>query len=113
MRYALLIYRSAEHGDDAPEEIDPGVAAVLARPGVVGWVRLHGSGSATTVAGGSGRVLVTDGPFLDSKEVLAGVIFVEAEHLDAALAVAEELQALRPLGAIEVRPAREVTFRGA
>jgi hypothetical protein len=42
------------------------------------------------------RALLTDGPFIDSKDFLGGFIVVEAENLDGALAVAEELQELRP-----------------
>jgi hypothetical protein len=38
---------------------------------------------------------------------------VEADNLDAALAVARELQETRTGGAIEVRPIREVLFHGA
>ena len=58
-------------------------------------------------------MLLTDGPFIESKEFLAGVIMIEAANLDEALAVAEELQETRTVGAIEVRPVREWLFRGA
>ena len=52
-------------------------------------------------------MLMTDGPFVDSKEFLAGLILVEAENLDGALAVAAELQELDVTAAIEVRPVLE------
>ena len=48
--------------------------------------------------------MLVDGPFIDSKEFLAGVIVVEANDLDGALAIADELQQTRDDGAIEVRP---------
>lgn len=83
------------------------------RPNVTGWVRLHHAGSATTVRCQEGMTLLTDGPFIDSKEFLAGVVLVEAADLDEALATAGELQELRPAGAIEVRPIRGEHFDGA
>ena len=60
-----------------------------------------------------GRTLLTDGPFVDSKDFLGGFIIVEAENLDGALAVAGELQELQGAGAIEVRPVREEPLIGA
>ena len=75
--------------------------------------RLHADESATTVRNGGSGTLLTDGPFIETKEFLAGVIVVEAENLDAALAIAQELQETRSGGAIEVRPILEAQFDGA
>ena len=112
MQYALLAYgRQSSHEVGLP--MDNAIAEVLARPYVTGWVRLHADESATTVRNGEGRALLTDGPFIESKEFLAGLILVEAANLDAALAIAEEMQQTRTTGAIEVRPVRESLFRGA
>ena len=59
-------------------------------------------------------MLLTDGPFIDSKEYLAGLFLVEADNLDGALAIAKELlQEARPGVAIEVRPILDGRFRGA
>jgi hypothetical protein len=117
MRYALLAYGTCEARDRAPEEArrraHAGVAEVLARPEVTGWLRLHDVESATTVRCETGRVLLTDGPFVDSKDYLGGFIVVESENLDGALAVASELQELRGTGAIEVRPVLEEPLTGA
>ncbi len=108
MKYVLLNYTKAERaGERGPGEIDPAVAAVLEQSAVSGWVRLHSAGSATTLRLESQRVLLTDGPFVDSKEFLAGLILVEAENLDGALAVASALQELDVTAAIEVRPVLE------
>jgi hypothetical protein len=57
--------------------------------------------------------LLTDGPFVDSKDFLGGFIVVEAENLDDALAIAGELQELQVGGAIEVRPVLEEPLIGA
>ncbi len=113
MQYALLIYSPDDISEEARREIEPAVAAVLARPDVTGWVRLHPAGSATTVRHQDGTTLLTDGPFIDSKEFLAGMIIVQADDLDQVLATAGELQELRPAGAIEVRPIRGEQFNGA
>jgi len=117
LRYALLAYRNVEVRDRRSEEeqrrIDVKVAEVLARPNVTGWLRLQDVESATTVRHEEGRTLLTDGPFVDSKDYLGGFIVVEAENLDGALAVAQELQELTATSAIEVRPVREEPLVGA
>ena len=111
MRYALLVYGNTEVLERTPDaerrRVNAGVDQVLKRPDVSGWLRLQSSESATTLRYGDGRTLLTDGPFVDSKDFLGGVIVVEAENLDGALAVAGELQELRLGGAIEIRPVRE------
>jgi hypothetical protein len=117
MRYALLAYSNTDLREQRSAEvqrrIDAGVAAILARPHVSGWLRLHDADSATTVRHERGRTLLSDGPFVDSKDFLGGFILVEADDLDGALAVAGELQALEGTRAIEVRPVREDPLAGA
>jgi hypothetical protein len=117
LRYALLAYSNTEvrdrRTDEEQQRIDAGIADVLAGPNVTGWLRLQDVDSATTVRHGGGRTLLTDGPFVDSKDFLGGFILVEAENLDGALAVAGELQELQGGGAIEVRPVREEPLLGA
>ena len=107
MQYALLMYSPPESAEAAREPMDPAVAAVLERPNVTGWLRLYPHGSATTFREQGGTTLLTDGPFIDSKEFLGGFIVVEADDLDGALAVAAELYEIRPLAGIEVRPVFE------
>jgi hypothetical protein len=73
------------------------------------WVfsgRLHESDSATVVRVSDGEVLTTDGPFVESKEHLAGFYIIEAEDLDAALAWASKVTAAIN-APIEVWPFRE------
>ena len=107
MQYALLMYSPAERAEAARGPIDPDIAAVLDRPNVTGWLRLYPHESATTVRRNEDTTLLTDGPFIDSKEFLGGFIVVEADDLDGALAFAEELYEIRPIAAIEVRPVLE------
>jgi hypothetical protein len=117
LRYALLVYSNIEVRDRRTEEeqrrINAGIAEVLERPNVTGWLRLQDAESATTVRYERGRTLLTDGPFVDSKDFLGGFILVEAENLDGGLAVAGELQELLTGGAIEVRPVREEPLTSA
>jgi hypothetical protein len=106
MKYALLAYNAYTADQRGP--MRPEIAAVLAREGVKSWMRLQPAGSATTLSTRDGRTTVTDGPFVDSKEHIGGLIVVEAANLDEALAIASELQDARTdEGAIEVRPIYE------
>jgi hypothetical protein len=108
MKYALLAYSRGETpGERLTRDMHPGIAAVLGRPNVTGWVRLQPAESATTIRLESRKTLFTDGPFVDSKEFLGGLILVEADNLDGALAAAAELQELDLTAAIEVRPVFE------
>jgi hypothetical protein len=117
VRFALLAYGNIDtreaRTDEERRQIEAGIAEVLARPSVTGWLRLQDIESATTVRHQQGRTLLTDGPFVDSKDFLGGFVVVEAENLDGALAVASELQELQDGGAIEVRPVREEPLAGA
>ena len=108
MKYALLAYSRGEASGE--REMHPAIAAVLERPEVTGWLRLQPAESATTV---TSEALLIDGPFIDSKEFLGGLILIDAENLDGALAVAAELQALDFTAAIEVRPMFEQELGGA
>ncbi|MEV4622729.1 YciI family protein [Asanoa sp. NPDC049573] len=113
MQYALLAYSPPEETERADRPIPVALAAQLDRPDVAGWARLHAEESATTLRNGDRGVLLTDGPFVDSKEYLAGVIVVEADNLDGALVIAADLlRVTRPGTAIEVRPILDGRFRG-
>ena len=59
--------------------------------------------TATTVRLRGGRVLVTDGPFAETKEQLLGFVLIEAKDRDDAVAVASRIPLAR-LGSVEVRP---------
>lgn len=106
MKYALLAYNE---GPKRCEPIGPELAELLAEPQVTSWLRLYDGESATTLTRPEGRMLLTDGPFVDSKEYLGGLIVIEAANLDEALAFAARLQDTRDGGAIEVRPVLEVS----
>ena len=63
--------------------------------------------AATSLRVRNGKVLITDGPFAETKEQLAGFCLVEARDLNQAIQLASNMPPLR-LGSIEVRPVREL-----
>jgi hypothetical protein len=54
-----------------------------------------------------GQVQVTDGPFAETREQLAGFYLIDAEDLDQAIEVAAGIPPAR-VGSIEIRPIREL-----
>ena len=101
-QYAVMIYERVP-----AEELPPEVRAAhgslperVAEAGgrIVAGLGLHQPSTATSIRG----ELLTDGPFIESKEVLAGVFVLEARDLDHALALAR----MTPIvdGGVEVRP---------
>ena len=79
----------------------------LGASGVLGaGYELDSPKTARTVRVRDGETLVTDGPFADTKEQIGGLMELEAEDLDAAIAIA----ARHPVGfraAVELRPGGE------
>jgi hypothetical protein len=78
--------------------------AVSSTPGVTPGAQMDEPETATTVRVENGEALTTDGPFVAVKEALGGYLFVEADDLDAAIALAARIPAARMGGAVEVRP---------
>ncbi|HRH76926.1 MAG TPA: YciI family protein [Cellvibrionaceae bacterium] len=66
---------------------------------------LHPVATATSVRLRDGKVLITDGPFAETKEQLAGYYLLEARDLNEALLLAQKIPAAS-MGCIEVRPVR-------
>jgi hypothetical protein len=63
--------------------------------------------TATTVRVRGGRATITDGPFAETKEQLAGFYLVDARNLDEALEIAVKIPPARE-GSVEVRPVRQL-----
>jgi hypothetical protein len=66
--------------------------------------------TATTLRIHSGKLVVTDGPFIETKEHIGGFIVLEARDLDEAILLASKIPAGR-LGPIEIRPINELEPR--
>jgi len=111
MNYMLLVYLEEQAvlqmGDAAPKGCE-GLAERLmeSRQFVSGGI-LQPTTCATSVQIREGRRLVTDGPFAETREQLAGYLMVDAKDLDEAIAIAVQ-HPIAQLGTIEIRPLREI-----
>ena len=109
MRYLLMICDDESDGRSPLElDRDPEHKAwidYLDRPGVtlLDGVRLRPSASATTVRSRQGETLVSDGPFIESKEQVGGFALIECAHLDDAIEIARR-HPWAAHGVVEVRP---------
>jgi hypothetical protein len=102
-QYLVLIYEDEAGWQAGGPEAEAGMAAHQAfgakhEDVLRGGAALQPTGTATSIRDG----VVSDGPFVETKEVLGGFYLIEAEDLDAALAIAKEVPA--PFGGVEVRP---------
>jgi hypothetical protein len=113
MRYMMLVYSTEPPDGLRPEEAEQIRAAhwrvmdEATRKGVlVGAEPLAPTATATTVRMQDGKALVTDGPFAETKEHLAGYYIIECENLDEAIEWAAKIPtACRGAkGCIEIRP---------
>ena len=115
MKYMLLINQGdtptprdpeawARLSEDEQKAVFSDYRAVSETPGVTPGLELDSPETATTVRVEDGKTLVTDGPFVATKEALGGWLLFEADDLDAAIELAARIPAARLGGAIEVRP---------
>ncbi len=81
--------------------IDPGQWADAGRRGP------ESVQTATTVRMRGGKLSITDGPFAETKEQLAGFYLIDAKDLNEAIQVAGNIPAAR-VGCVEVRPVRQL-----
>jgi hypothetical protein len=110
-KYMLLIYGDAQRWDAmTPEQWTAHDAAhaafrAAAGPGVEGE-QLDLAASATTLrTDGADGFLITDGPFLETKEALGGFYLLEAADLDEAIKLAARLPEVRAgHSGVEIRP---------
>jgi hypothetical protein len=107
MRYACLVYidptvafNGSPESNAILDEAGP-AAQKLAAQGFISEALTLPS-DAITIRIRNGKMRKTDGPFMETKEVLAGFTLIEAADMDAALAIAATNPMAR-LGAVEVR----------
>ena len=72
---------------------------------------LEPAAATATIRVRQGKTTVTDGPFAEAKEMVAGFYLIEAGDLDQAVAIASRIPSAS-LGTIEVRPARQLVVEG-
>jgi hypothetical protein len=106
MKYACLVYLDDENFSAVPDSECMEFGKDITDSGHrIGGEALHAIDSATTVRVRNGQVSVTDGPFAETKEHLAGFYLIEARDLNEAIRVASRIPPARA-GSIEVRPVR-------
>lgn len=74
---------------------------------MLGSQQLEGPASARTLRVRDGLGRVTDGPFAETREFLAGFNLIEADSMEAAMEIARQFPWAR-FGSIEVRPVRDM-----
>ena len=72
---------------------------------------LHPVETATTLRVRNGQLSMTDGPFAETKEQLAGFYLLEASDLNEAIRLATKIPPVQH-GSVEVRPVRELDVAG-
>jgi hypothetical protein len=108
MKYLCLVYLEPGKLHAVPDRECANCGDGLRNRGVlVAAEALQPVETATSVRVRNGRVIITDGPFAETKEQLAGFYLVDAENLDAAIAIASRIPPARE-GTVEVRPVREL-----
>ena len=114
MKFVLLFVGTREDQDRwdsmSPEQLKAAMAGAggwfhtYTESGkIVGGEQLQGYKTVTTVRKGDGQAIVTDGPFIESKEVIGGFAIVEVKDRDEA----EEMARKWPGGPVEIWPTVE------
>ena len=110
MKYLCLVYLSAEKWNACPDSACAAYAGQLQKSGhMLDGSPLHPVHTATTVRVRNGEATVTDGPFAETKEALAGFYMIEARDLNEAIQIASKIPPAK-YGSIEVRPTRELVI---
>ena len=111
MKYLCLVYLDESRMGEVPDTECKGCVDGLRKSGHhIAAEALASVHTATTVRIRNGKLSVTDGPFAETKEQLAGFYLVDAKDLNEAIQLASKIPPAR-VGSIEVRPIR--TLQGA
>ena len=108
MKYLCLVYLDEKRLDELPDEDCVVYDVAIRKSGnCIASEALQSVQTATTVRVRNDKVSVTDGPFAETKEQLAGFYMIEAKDLDEAIQLAARIPPAR-VGSIEVRPIRPI-----
>lgn len=108
MKYLCLVYLGQDKWHAVPDRECANCGDSLKKSGrLLAAEPLEPIETATSVRVRNGQVTITDGPFAETKEQLAGFYLVEAADLDEAIQIAAKIPPARE-GTIEVRPVREL-----
>jgi hypothetical protein len=108
MKYLCLVYLDEKRLDEVADSECLEYDAAIRRSGhCIASEALQPVQTATTVRVRNGKVSITDGPFAETKEQLAGFYLVEAKDLNEAIQLAVKVPPAQ-VGSIEVRPIRPI-----
>ena len=108
MKYVCLVYMDEATLADVPDSECMAFGEMLQESGKrVAAEALESIQTATTVRVRNGNVSITDGPFAETKEQLAGFYLIDARDLNDAIRIASNIPPAR-VGSIEVRPVRQL-----
>ncbi len=108
MKYLCLVYGEEQKiGDMDDRKCLACDAELRARGQCIASEALEPVATATTVRVRNGRLSVTDGPFAETKEQLAGFYLIEARDLNEAIQIAAKIPPAE-VGSVEVRPIRPI-----
>jgi len=108
MKYLCLVYLEHDKLHAVPDSECMACGNAFRGSGaLVAAEALQPVDTATTVRVRNGRTYITDGPFAETKEQLAGFYLLDAKDLNEALQMASKIPPARE-GSIEVRPVREL-----
>lgn len=115
MKFMLIVH----HHEDAFEKMDKETQSQLLTESIELTHQLHATGqyvhasplhpaaTAVIVRVREGAPLVTDGPFIETREQIAGYFLVNARDLNEAIRIATRVPGAR-IGSVEVRPLIEI-----
>ena len=108
MKYLCLVYLDEKRLDELPDAECVAYDTAIRKSGnCLASEALQSVQTATTVRMRNGRLSITDGPFAETKEQLAGFYMIEARDLNEAIQIAAKNPPARE-GRIEVRPIRPI-----
>ena len=113
MKYLCLIYSDEKKRDALPREEMEAIKrkffaytdSIKKSGHYLGGEALEPTQTAKTVRSRDGKVVSTDGPFVETKEQLGGFYLIDAKDFDEAVQVASRIPSAS-FGSIEVRPVR-------
>jgi hypothetical protein len=113
MKYLCLVYLDQEHWSACPDHVCATYAKQLSdSKRLIAGEPLHPVHTATTVRVRNGQVQLYDGPFAETKELLAGFYLVDAKDLNEAIQIASGIPPAQH-GSVEVRPVRRLDLGNA
>ena len=108
MKYLCLVYLEEDKLRTVPDRECVACGEGFRKSGLlIAAEALQPVATATTLRMRNGKMSITDGPFAETKEQLAGFYLIEARDLNDAIQVASKIPPARE-GSVEIRPIREL-----